>query len=314
MRSLKSPSGMRRRGPLAGLLLVSTFVLAAPAPYAPPPPPRKAAAAPVAAPPPAAAGKKQLSPFPTEQQCQALGNVMSPIPFGPGETLEFDIDALGARAGVMTMQTLPLRDGILPLEVTVETNTFFSKVRRVHGVAKSEISPRTLRSQHYFEDAYENEVHRVADVTFKKNKTARMVSTVNNQTWTEDLPWGNDVSDVGSAVHLLRGIPMKEGQKLCFDVYGIRRIWRVWGTVLPREHVSMPLGEFESWHLAGEAAPINLPDARREMHVWISDDARRLPLAAMGVMDFGAVRATMKGFTRPGEKTTRAENKANIKW
>ena len=65
---------------------------------------------------------------------------------------------------------------------------------------------------------------------------------------------------------------------------------------------------------AGEAAPINLPDARREMHVWISDDARRLPLAAMGVMDFGAVRATMKGFTRPGEKTTRAENKANIKW
>lgn len=285
--------------------LISSSVLAA---NAPAPAPR-ASLVKVAKPQPG-----QRSPFPTEAQCQALGAVMTPIPFGPGETLEFDIDALGARAGTMTMQTLPIRDGVMPLEVAVETNTFFSKVRRVKGTAKSELSPKTLRPVRYYEDAYENEVHRIADVTFRKNKTAKLVSTINGQTWMEDMRWGNDVSDVAGAIHLLRAIPMKEGQFLCFDVYGIRRIWRVWGTVMPREHVSMPVGEFDTWHLAGEAAPINLPDARREMHVWISDDARRLPLAAMGVMDFGAVRATMKAFTRPGEKSNRAENKANIKW
>ena len=274
-------------------------------------------AAPPLPPPPTAVIKpaaKKLSPFPTDAQCQSLGNVMTPIPFGPGETLEFDIDALGARAGTMTMQTLPIRDGVMPLEVSVETNTFFNKVRKVKGIAKSELSPKTLRPAHYFEDAYENEIHRVADVTFKKNKTARLVSTINGQTYTEDMRWGNDFSDVAGAIHLLRAIPMKEGQFLCYDVYGIRRIWRVWGTVLPREHVSMPVGEFDTWHLAGEAAPINLPDARREMHVWIGDDAKRLPLAALGMIDFGAVRATLKGYSRPGESSTHAENKGNIKW
>lgn len=287
------------------LLAVAAFAAPAPAP-APAPRPK----VPVVA----AKPVKQRSPFPSEAQCRALGAVMSPIPFGPGETLEFDLDALGARAGTMTMRALPIRDGVLPLEVAVETNTFFSKVRRVKGTAKSNLSPLTLRPSRYFEDARENDIHRVAEVTFQKNKTAKLVSTINGQTWNEELRWGNDVSDVAGAIHLLRAIPMKEGQFLCFDVYGIRRIWRVWGTVLPREHVSMPVGEFETWHLAGEAAPLNLPDARREMHVWISDDARRLPLAAMGVMDFGAVRATMKAFTRPGEKANRAENKANIKW
>ena len=281
-------------------LLLSSIALAAP-----PPPPPTAAIKPAV---------KKRSPFPTDAQCQSLGNVMTPIPFGPGETLEFDIDALGARAGTMTMQTMPIRDGVLPLEVSVETNTFFNKVRRVKGIAKSELSPRTLRPAHYFEDAYENDIHRVADVTFKKNKTARLVSTINGQTYTEDMRWGNDFSDVAGAIHLLRAIPMKEGQFLCYDVYGIRRIWRVWGTVLPREHVSMPVGEFDTWHLAGEAAPINLPDARREMHVWISDDAKRLPLAALGMIDFGAVRATLKGYSRPGESSTHAENKGNIKW
>lgn len=286
-------------------LLVVTLLSAVGLAAAPPPPP----------PPTGALKQKARAPFPTDAQCRHLGAVMSPLPFGPGETLEFDLDALGARAGTMTMQALPLRDGKLPLEVTVETNTFFSKVRRVKGVARSELSPTTLRPSRYFEDAREDDVHRIADVSFKANKVAKLQSTINGRTWTEELRFGNDISDVASAVHLLRGIPMKEGQTLCFDVYGIRRIWRVWGKVLPREHVTMPgVGKFESWHLAGEAARLDLPDARREVHIWVSDDARRLPLAALGMIDLGAVRATLKAVSRPGEKTTRADNKADIKW
>jgi hypothetical protein len=303
---------------LLSSLLVSSLVLAAPP--APPPAPLATAKLPtlrrgqVAPAVTAVAATKKADTFPTDAECVALGSVMNPLPFAPGEALDFDIDALGARAGTMTMQTLPLRDGVLPLEVTVETNTFFSKVRRVKGLAKSELNPKTLRPARYFEDAHENEFHRIADVSFKKNKTAHLVSTIDGRTWQEDLRWGNDVSDVASAVHLLRAIPMKQGQAMCFDVYGIRRIWRVWGTVLPREHVSTGIGEFEAWHLKGEAARLDLPDARREVHVWISDDERRLPLAALGMIDLGAVRATLKGVSRPGEKNTRAENKGNLKW
>lgn len=287
--------------------LVSSLSLAA-SPAAPPPPPA-GALKPQKAP-------KQRAPIPTDAQCLPLGPVMSPLPFGPGETLEFDIDALGAKAGTMTMQTLPLRDGVLPLEVTVQTNTFFSKVRRVKGLARSDLSPKTLRPSRYFEDAHEDDIHRVADVAFKRGGVARLQSTVNGgRTWTEDLPHGSDISDVASAVHLLRGLPLKEGQALCFDVYGIRRIWRVWGKVQPREHVNLPgVGEFDAWHLAGEAAWLGLPDARREVHIWVSDDARRLPLAALGMIDLGAVRATLKAVSRPGEKSTRADNKADIKW
>jgi hypothetical protein len=272
-----------------------------------------------AAPPPSPRAKKAekpKTPFPTEAECKPLGATLSPLPFGPGETLEFDIDALGARAGTMTMQTLPVRDGKLPLEVSVETNTFFSKVRRVKGVAKSELSPKTARPSRYFEDAKEDEIHRIADVRFNpKTKVATLHSIIDGRTWTGDMRFGNDVSDVASAVHLLRSLPLKEGQRLCFDVYGIRRIWRVWGTVMPKEHVTMPgVGEFQSFHLAGEAARLDLPDARREVHIWVSDDARRLPLAALGMIDLGAVRATLKAVSRPGEKSTRADNKADIKW
>jgi hypothetical protein len=269
--------------------------------------PLAASAAPPTTPPP--------SPFPTDAQCQALGPVRRPLAFGPGESLEFDVDALGAKAGSMAMRVLPQAgDGRWRLEVTVQTNTFFSKVRSVKGTATSFDDPKTLRPQRYLEDAVENGVRRVADVTFQKNRVANLVSISGGATTGRQLGFGNDVSDVAGAVYLLRALPLEEGQSLCFDVYAIRRIWRVWGTVLPREPVSMPLGEFTALHLAGQAAPLGMPDARREVHVWVSDDARRLPLAALGTIDLGAVRATLKAVSRPHERPARAENKANLTW
>ncbi|MFT3707299.1 MAG: DUF3108 domain-containing protein [Archangium sp.] len=320
------------------LPLISTLALAGPGAVVPVPAPAPAPApAPTLRPglatlkklppPPAPAPapvQKPLSPFPTDAECVALGSPIAPVPFTPGETLDFDVDALGARAASMTMQVLPLRDGVMPLEVSVETNTFFSKVRRVKGVGKSYLNPKTLRPVRYFEEAQENEIHRVADVSFKKN-AARLVSDITwpaeggngkeqKNHWEGDLRFGNDVADVAGVVHLLRSMPMKEGTKLCVDVYGIRAIWRVWGTIKPREHVSIPLGEFETWHLAGEAARLDIPNQRREVHVWVTDDARRLPLAALGMIDLGAVRATLKAYSRPGEKSVRAQSKADIKW
>jgi hypothetical protein len=239
--------------------------------------------------------------------------VTLPLAFAPGESLEYDLDALGAKAGRMTMSVKPVKDGKMPIEVAVETNTFFSKMRRVKGTGTSWVNPKTLKPSRYFEDAHENEFHRVADVTFGA-KSAHLKSSINDRSGEADLPFSADGLDVAGAVFLMRQLPLKQGAKLCFDVYGIRRMWRVWGTVEPLEHVSLPVGEFDAWHLAGQAARLDIPNARREVHVWISDDARKLPLAALGSIDLGTIRATLTAVTRPGEKKAEAENKANIKW
>jgi hypothetical protein len=123
---------------------------------------------------------KVISPFPTDAQCVALGSIRQPLSFGPGESLEFDLDALGAKAGTMTMRVLPPRDGLLPVEVHAKTNTFFSKVRRVDGTATSYLLPKTLRPQRYYEDAHENEWHRISDVTFRKNNRDRPICIIAN--------------------------------------------------------------------------------------------------------------------------------------
>jgi Protein of unknown function (DUF3108) len=258
---------------------------------------------------------KARSPFPSEAQCPALGPVPRPLPFRPGETLDFDVDALGARAGTLVLRTLPESpDGRWPVEIQVETNTFFSKMRRVSGTGVSSLDPHTLRPGHYREQSIENEVHRVADVTYGKAHEVALVSTTDGHTTTVAYRWANDLSDVVAAIPLLRSLALKPGLQVCFDAYGVRRMWRVWGKVVAREHVSLPVGEFDAWHLVGEAARLDNPELRREIHLWVSDDARRLPLAAVGSIDLGVVRATLKAWSRPSEKGGRAEHPGNLTW
>ncbi len=249
-------------------------------------------------------------------QCvQTLPPLRAPLAFTAGELLEFDLDALGATAGKMSMQVQKKQNGSLPVQVKVQTNSFFSKVRRVDATAMSYLHPKTLRSFRYTEDATENEVHRTVDAAFNPSKRSVRVD------WMQrGKPGRNDVSyqheglDVAGAIYMMRQLPMKEGLPVCFDVYGVRRMWRMAGTVLKREHVSLPLGEFEAWHLSGTAVRLDRPSMKREVHVWITDDERRLPLAALGAIDLGTVRATLTSYSRPGEKGQQAEGKESLKW
>ncbi len=262
-----------------------------------------------------AAPKPPPKPAPTDAECPALPLPKGPFAFAPGERLEFSLDALGAEAGKMTMRVLPPKDGQLPIEVKAETNTFFAKVRRVKATGMSYLNPKTLRPSRYVEDATENEVHRTVNVGFvPAAKKLQVASTVSGKTSNFDLRYGNDAFDPASVIYLLRQLPLKAGLPVCFDVYGIRRVWRLSGKVEGLEDVTSPLGAAKAWHLVGEAVRLDNPASRREVHVWISDDAKRLPLAAVGVIDLGAIRATLTAVSRPGEKQAKIEGKETLKW
>jgi hypothetical protein len=259
--------------------------------------------------------KALLPAPPTDAQCHALGKPGLPAPFGRGEVLEYDVDALGANAGKLEFRTLPRKEGRLEIEANVRSNTFFEKVRKVTGRAVSTLDARTLRPLAYAERSTEDGTELTADVAFSQEKrTAALQYSVNGNVGTRAFGFAADGLDVAGALYLLRQLPLQKGQPLCFDTYGVRRMWRVFGTVEAREHLSTKLGEFEAWHISGWAVRLDNPHHRRELHVWISDDAARLPLVALGVIDLGAVRATLVGHGRPGQARRRAERGDSLKW
>ena len=256
-------------------------------------------------------------PAVTVKPCeQGLPTLRTPLAFKPGELLEFELDAMGAKAGKLTMRVQRPANGALPVLVEAQTNTLFSKVRRVRGSAVSYLHPRTLRPSRYTEDAVENEQRRKVNVDFgAQDRSVKVDYQFGDKPKGQfNYTFDKDGLDVAGAIYLIRQLPLKKDMPVCFDVYGIRRMWRMTATVVEREHVSLPLGEFDAWHLAGTAVRLDRPSQTRDVHVWITDDARRLPLAAVGAIDLGAVRLTLSGVTRPGEKPMEAQGKEELKW
>jgi hypothetical protein len=274
----------------------------------PAPPPPKGVAAP-------AGLATDPTPLPSDAECKALPAVKAPFAFGPGEQLEFDLDALGAHAGKLYMQVHPTRDGALPVQVKAQTNTFFAKIRRVSGGGTSFLNPRTLRPFRYIEDTVEDEIRKYAEVQFSpKDHGIRVDYKTNDKPGHAEFKYANEGLDVAGAAYLVRQLPIEKDSRFCFDVYAIRRLWRLTGKAEAREHLSLPIGEFEAWHLSGVAVRMDDLRQRREVHIWISDDARRLPLVAMGVIDLGVVRATLSAYNRPKDKKVRAEGMETLKW
>ena len=256
-----------------------------------------------------------LPPIPTDAECTALGQPRLPLNFRAGERLEYDVDAVGMKAASLSLRVLPSKDGAIPVEAKVETNTFFAKIRRVTGTGTSYLDPKTLRPLRYTEESVENGIPKSADISFsRKDKSAALRWGVGDSSGLSNFRFANDALDPVGTAFLFRQMPLKQGQKACFDAYGIRRMWRVWGTITGKEHVSLPVGEFEAWHLEGTAVRMDNQTVRREIHYWISDDPRHLPLAALGSIDLGAVRATLTAYDRPNESSGKAESKANLKW
>lgn len=264
---------------------------------------------------PAAQKKPPAPPPPTDEQCLKLPAITAPHPFAAGEELEFDVDAMGANAGKLFMRVKPPQNGLIPVQIDTQTNTMFAKVRRVSGGGTSYLNPKDLHPVRYVEETVENEIAKRAEVTFRpRDRMADVSWSIGGRTGKNTFRTAKDAVDLVGAIYLMRDLPLAVGQKLCFDIYGIRRIWRMDGVVEAREHISLPLGEFDAFHLSGQAIRIDNPNSRREVHIWISDDPRRLPLVAMGVIDLGAVRATLSAYRRPGEKSAKAQGSETLKW
>jgi hypothetical protein len=233
--------------------------------------------------------------------------VAGPPPFFAGEILQYDVDVVGVRAGRMSLEVLPNagRGQDLSVRARAESNTFFDKVRKVKAEIVSSLRSKDLRPGAFREDLSEGGINRIAKVTFPAGpvKGARYVEVEVRTSAGVSLSRhevAGDAVDYVGGMYLFRALPLKIGESFCFETYALKRIWRVVGKVEGREQVSTPAGEFSTFHLKGVATRSGSgPLSTREVHLWITDDARRIPVAAVGVIDLGAVRATLYGAQRP---------------
>ncbi len=218
-----------------------------------------------------------------------------PRPFRPGESLRYDLDIMGVvRAGSLTLSVERPVLGQLPLRARVRNTSVFAKVREVRGVALSWVDEESLRPARYRDELLENGVRKVSDTRIAGDGPIVIEKDYGGRRESSTFARRREVLDALSALFTLRAARLEPGLRLCFDLVANRRFWRVEAEVAAeRDRVETPEGFHLALRIDATAARADQPDKKRPVHLWLSDDERRLPLAVVSEVDFGPVAAKL---------------------
>jgi len=247
-------------------------------------------------------------PAPSDAECKALpAQAASRLPFQAGEKLDYDIDLIGGiKVGSVEMEVgTPERlegDLLLPIRAHAKGDGLVASIGKLESNATSWLRMHDLHPLRYREDYSERGSKFWTDVGFSEpGKPCRIHFTFGqpNGSGERTFACGSDGLDVLGAFYLMRGLEFQLGQPLCFDLYGTRHIWRVWGSVAKRETITTPAGTFVTLRLTGYAASSGPNEQTLDLSVWFTDDARHLPVESVAGFSIGPVRAVLSGLGGP---------------
>lgn len=231
-----------------------------------------------------------------------------PRAWAAGETLTYDLDLLGmVRTGTLQLSVeRPMSGGrILPLRARARTDASLAALRNVTAMGFSWVDAATLRPERYRDESLEDGVRKVSDTRLEPPGAEVVVTyRYGEREGKTAYPRHGPVLDAVSAVYLLRAARLAPGDAFCFDLVANRRFWRLEGKVAQKvEPVDTPAGRFSTLRVDAVARRVDDPGGRgRPLHLWISNDSRRLLVAAVSEIDLGPVRAmlaSVRGARRP---------------
>ena len=227
-------------------------------------------------------------------------------PFASGEILSYDLELAFVKTGRLSMQVdRPMTRGeILPLKARAQTTAAAANIKRMTAVALSWIDAATVRPERYHEEGDEDGLRRSTDVRFRAGPKVTLDQRWRDQRGPKSFDRQGEVLDALSTLYYLRSARLAPGEPFCLDMVGAGRYWRVTGAqAAGRESVDTPAGRFETVRIDAEAVRVDLaPGAKgraRKLHVWLTADARRLPISIVGEVDVGPISATLSSW-RPG--------------
>ncbi len=233
------------------------------------------------------------------EPCGVPAPASGPLPWPTGEVASYDLALFGlVKSGSLELSVeRPMPGGkVVPLRARARTDASVERLLRLTAVAFSWVDARSILPERYREEADEDGVHKVSDTRLSPARpTIDLAFDIGGKRSTAQLPREGTVLDAVSAVYALRAARLAPGDRICFDLVGRGRVWRVSGTVAAKvERLDTVVGKLETVRVDARASIADRPqDPVREMHVWFSTDARRLFVAAVGEIDLGPVRVTL---------------------
>jgi hypothetical protein len=254
-------------------------------------------------PPPSTATKPPAQKVPPAPAPAARPRAERAVPFAVGETLTYDVAwANYVTAGYATLAVREKKPsyGSVAYYITAEGQpvSLLQKLYSLYYKADTLLDAYTLLPQRSSVYSNENGRERMKTTLIDQAKHAAKyevrTATVVNRTLTVPAY----TQDLLSAVYVMRSIQLNAGAKMTIPVTDSGKVIKVQVTVGQRETIRTPAGTVPAWRVEPRVLGADATSAgAQSLALWISDDARRLPVKLAAEVAVGTFTFTLREAT-----------------
>jgi hypothetical protein len=221
-----------------------------------------------------------------------------PVPFKVGETLEYDVSWSSILvAGTATLKVQDKRSsyGSTAYYIYAEgrPTPLVARLYSLYYKADTLIDVYTLLPQRAAQYSNENGKQRMKVTLFDQ---ARRTADYEVQTATlvkKRLTLSQGTHDLVSLLCVLRASPLLEGGRVTVPVTDSGELYTVRVVIGARAAIRTPAGTFNAWRLVPLATDIEGQQVDNNIVIWMSDDARRLPVKLEAELPVGQFVLTL---------------------
>jgi Protein of unknown function (DUF3108) len=218
-----------------------------------------------------------------------------PMPFHPGEQLEYQASWIGIPAadGRILLRNDEDVPGTLSAEIWISTNPLTDKFYRMRDYLREDFGAASLKPTEMNIRQNESRRHDTFKVTFDhREHLVTMVKHGPRGAQVRKFVSNNPSGPISGAIMALSQ-PLQPGEVLKFDAFSgtTRYIFEL--KVVKREKIGTPLGEFDTFRIVPLVTYLSdgrINDQVHDTTLWVSADARRLPLRVESAVFIGSVR------------------------
>jgi uncharacterized protein DUF3108 len=220
------------------------------------------------------------------------------VPFKAGETLEYDIgwsSFLTAGTAVVAVKDKKPSFGSTAYYIVAEgrPTAIVSKLYTLYYKADTLLDSYSLLPQRGSLYSEEGKRHRLKTTTFNQGAKQATYEVETRTLVKKNLAIPGFTQDALSAIYVLRSIPFKPGEKFNMPVSDNGNIYKVQMQVGAAEPVQTGMGTISGLKITPVITGPD-KDAPRGLALWISDDARRLPLKMEAQLLVGKFTVTLR--------------------
>jgi hypothetical protein len=213
------------------------------------------------------------------------------------EKLVYDLSWTGIKAGSATQEFFTEKGGIRIVSTARSADwisAFFPVEDRVESILGSASPGQIGLPLNFRMKIREGSHRRDREVIFDHDKgQAHYIDHMSGE--KTDLAIGKNTYDPYSSFYYIRRLPLEPGRSVFVSILDNKQLWTVEVQVLKKERIKTVLGEVDTIVIKPLMKSEGIFQRKGAIYIWLTDDARRIPVMMKTKVAIGSITATLVG-------------------